>query len=537
MARSPLPVPGPNDLWGQRLNDAIETTGFDDMADFDTSGGVADGAAPRYSVVDEKWYPEVSPDMARFRGDWQDPANTLLWSTDFSDPADFELFTLPSGSFRPLERRNIAGLTGLGAAPLDFDFCIYSTGAQSGVYYTGFRLDFTSVPELGANRFISYVKVFDATTISNTATSFQYWAESQVEAGARHDWKERTVPVNRELSVLDTQWGRVSPGGSWQMSYGITGLRIYGAVSVEDLYQLGEIVSYSGKYYRSLYNNNGENPTNTSYWALVPSPAKSLSAKLENLLDVSTYGRADQSYLQWDAATQLYRHVMAPDYLNFKGDWQVSTEMLLWSSDMSDPLKVSSLKGVTSSGATTAESGSCSSQTVASIGASSPPAGFGACATWSGTSASSAMTIADSHPQIVIKPALIPALAGKLLSKVEFWTPVGGDRTSGAITINGSDVGSGWTGTIGGSKVWTEITKTLGLVNTDIRIHNWKNSGFSAEGRTVAVTGLRFYGMGGAYSINDVVSYSGIFYRSLYDNNTEEPGIGSKWYPIPALTP
>ena len=39
------------------------------------------------------------------------------------------------------------------------------------------------------------------------------------------------------------------------------------------------------------------------------------------------------------------------------------------------------------------------------------------------------------------------------------------------------------------------------------------------------------------YNMNSVVSHNGVFYRSLYDANIEEPGTGSKWIEIESLTP
>lgn len=532
MARSPLPVPGPNDLWGQQLNDAIETTGFDDMADFDTSGGVADGAAPRYSVADEKWYPEVSPDMARFRGDWQDPANTLLWSTDFSDPTHAPLLGgyagVNPGTSSPLTNAVKSATSSQPPAPSGFPWCASYTASTSSNPAV-LILDLALLPET-VGKYVSRVEFlsppFGHTTSETIYSGGLLLSTTQGVVGT-HDlgWNARSVPVGAVNSNVRYAH-RKTTAGAGDRSPAMAKLMVYGAADSADLYQMGDTVVHGGVYYRSLFDNNDHPPTDPSFWQLIPYPARTLSAKLENLLDVSTYGRADQSYLQWDATTQLYRHVMAPDYLNFKGDWQDPANALLWSTDFSSPGDSSLL---------------VAEDTFAFFGRSTPPSAYGTLPPYSWVFR---MQQAGTSPQMGRARLDLGALglSSRYLSRLKMYYS-GRNSTAGAtpnsvgLLINNTNR-SGSSALGSSAPNWALVTAPI--LSAVSSLHLYVENGNTAHTRTAEFTGLELYGAldnADLYQINDVVSHAGVFYRSLYDNNTEEPGTGPKWYPIPALTP
>lgn len=211
----------------------------------------------------------------------------------------------------------------------------------------------------------------------------------------------------------------------------------------------------------------------------------------------------------------------------FYGDWQSPSDSLLWSADFQTDADLSKIEGASAAGYSPSPTGIASLGVSASQGASNTPESFPNCVVYSGHSETSG-NFGGQHPQMIMRAANFP-FAGTLLSGVKFWLARGGDRTSGQCTVNGSPVPPSWTGDVGLSKVWQEFTIPLSSINPDIRIHVMKNSGLTAEARSISMTGLRFYGVTGTYSINDVVVHAGSYFRSLYDSNAEEPGTGSKW--------
>lgn len=268
---------------------------FADLEDVDL-GTVADSSVVRYDVAEEVWTasPGFDVDAKNFRGDWQDPADTLLWGSDFATQTDVDRFAyvLASGTALGAVAKTTALTANSGESLPEFERCAYLTATTSAssaaLSSASWTLDPTAIPAL-AGKLVSRVSFWRRSRIApgasaNTSTRMRLLAGATpletLGVGVANTevvspWTEKTYPIGDVnvplvVNVEDTGASNASvPFHVW-----FAGLRFYGAADVEDLYALGDVVAHEGSYWRSLFDANTHEPTDVGgHWFRIPPTA------------------------------------------------------------------------------------------------------------------------------------------------------------------------------------------------------------------------------------------------------------------------
>ena len=520
-----------------------------DLTDVDLSGGVGDLERLSYSSADGKWYPTASEDMRNFRGEWEDPANAILWSTDFTNPADATLFdgVTATGSVAAattdMTPMTVSSFAAIGLPASHITVASYTgSSAPNGtstltISHPQISIKKSNISEL-TGKFIRRVEVWallggnqtrsmftlnavNITSITYPTTSPGIWQECVIPIGGAedfdlrlHSWKTAGAPNGNRDEV-------------------ITGLRFYGSVDFDDLYAVGEVVIKDGIYYRSIYNDNADTPGASVKWQQIIGPSALVSSnRIINMVDVDHSSRVDGSILRWDSATQKYVHDLKPDVVNFRGDWQASDQTLLWSTDFSDPADYNLFvySEITPIYATDR---SRIATTAAAYGGAAP----------SGTPPSSTYSAgmymhnnsgsAVGQQRYTLDTSGIPVLAGKYLSRMKLWVGRTSLGTSGtatkrfiradAVDLNIQDAFS---------ENWNDLEVLISSINPLLRIGQGVFVANTGVSRYMRFTGVRIYGTpndADLYQVNQVVRYLGNYYRSLFNNNTDLPTNATKW--------
>lgn len=266
---------------GQELN-AGEVGGsstFAELEDVDISNRV-DGAFPAWNASTSKLefvIPE-SPLPSQFRGDWQDPADTLLWSSDFSDPADCLLFdssvnllgVTPDWAQKPTRAATVtAGLTSNPSA--DFPWMMTEKSTTWSGRGNVLRISLAALPNV-SGKWVSKVAFRHAQTSTNLERKIAHQNYGEwIALPSTNSW------INAEYDVQGVNRfiylsARPTVGGDLPGPLYVTDFRVYGAVDVADLYQLNDVVVYDAVYYRSLFNNNSDIPLGSLKWAAFEIP-------------------------------------------------------------------------------------------------------------------------------------------------------------------------------------------------------------------------------------------------------------------------
>lgn len=198
--------------------------------------------------------------------------------------------------------------------------------------------------------------------------------------------------------------------------------------------------------------------------------------------------------------------------LPFRGDWQVPTEMLLFSAAFEGE---------------SPEDYFLQEPENSTLSRRAKSAGAAGSFTWEMYWRKSV-----ASTQLLLFKMAEMGLVGNYISSIKFWIRA---ERSGSTTLN---IGMSRTGVSGtgilsdvprdtfGGTAWAEITIDHNALAPD-------SIGFYSAGgvSSVMITGFRVYGqnVSDLYSTGDVVVHDGFYWRSLFNGNSEEPGVGDKW--------
>lgn len=243
---------------------------------------LGDGVTPwieLFYVIGEG-YSTPNPDRRYFRGDWQNPEETLLWSTSFSSSDDIDCFGSPqiSPSGLTLDTYSFVGIAETPATnrPVGFSGAV----RMRATYGSGFTGRVGGVPFLDSGRLpegsvATQVKAW--LSCSTPAADVQQGLFRSIAAGnsvavaTAASWSELTL--TNLSSEGDFFWGtqKNASGSSGNFFMYLTGLRVYGVQDATQIYQRDDTVTHDGFYWRSLYDDNTEEPGTGPMWLQIES--------------------------------------------------------------------------------------------------------------------------------------------------------------------------------------------------------------------------------------------------------------------------
>lgn len=260
-----LPTPGPENVWGAELNAAIN-----ERVDY-------------LNTEVEAIKTSLGTNTNLFRGAWQAPANYLLWSTTFTTAQEVDIFEFyKTGTVNDTETsdpRTTTSSTSGAAVGISSVSAMRFGGiipGNAGDSVVGVRLNTSEVPSL-LGRYISRVEY--VTNPQHSAPSSNRATESRIngifDSNVRIDstattWVPKTVNINLINPNIELQYRSNTSGSSSVIIY-LSEYKVYGTANNADLYQLHHVVSHNSKFWKSLYNNNSDEPSEaSSMWAEIP---------------------------------------------------------------------------------------------------------------------------------------------------------------------------------------------------------------------------------------------------------------------------
>lgn len=244
-----------------------------EMADFENINfefPPADGSFLRWDVNTGKWTASWSGDHRNFRGDWQDPVDTLIFSDNFEAIPDRPIFDHLGASQAIVESPTVQGTNS------NYPKCTRLEYTSSSERYSTLRTD-----EIGLiARYISRVEFEWAINIQTQLLSSSYKAGFRVGADIAVDYNNanggptiigwHSYSYNIAGMNPTIRWhGSAESTGSKATYIYVTGLKVYGAANNADLYARDDVVRHQGNFYRSLFDNNTEEPGTGSQWLLI----------------------------------------------------------------------------------------------------------------------------------------------------------------------------------------------------------------------------------------------------------------------------
>lgn len=281
-----------DDVTGKWVDVTVETPTMElaSLLDVDLSGGMANGAMLTWDLAESKWVPSTTPDQGNYRGDWQNPADALLYSTDYSDITELDKYALSAeGTIGGTvsKSRIIMSATDGANKPAFTYAMLHNLTATSGTG-VGAQVAALNLATLLPGKFISRVKVWLSSykstgTISQAPTIFHRvrlngTTLTTINGSATQaspivvDWAEYDISINATNGLLEfSAHENTSSASASNLRLNLAGLRLYGAVDASDLYHLGDVVSHAGNYWRSLYDNNNVEPSASApQWLQIP---------------------------------------------------------------------------------------------------------------------------------------------------------------------------------------------------------------------------------------------------------------------------
>lgn len=242
------------------------------------------------------------------------------------------------------------------------------------------------------------------------------------------------------------------------------------------------------------------------------------ASSISTLTDVDlTGGVGDGQTLVWNAADSKWIPSMSLDEKNFRGDWQNTSETLIWSSN------------------NTFGPGE-SLATFWTIVTGSGAAGLVAVARAGYTGMAASYTVSGNPGDTNLTLNIAAAgLTDAFVKRVEMRTESTGVSASHvrSLTINGTTVFN----EVGAAVAASDKVYSVNTANPVIRFRVLDTA--AADGAGIYFGNLRVYGaasMADLYHMNDVVRHSSKYWRSLYDNNTVEPVVGgTAWLEIAGI--
>lgn len=246
-----LPTPGPENIWGAELNAAIN-----ERVDY-------------LNTEVEAIKTSLGTNTNLFRGAWQAPANFLLWSSLFSSNADINLFS------------HVVDESVIITGPL-VNTTSDSSGASVGISSTTalryetlmparsettstLTLDLSGIPSV-KGRYVSRIE-YMVNPVNTTGLTLTLFTINEVEVATLRNsvtnaWISRVDTIN----LVDPKIGfktRTNTSTSTQQVHKLylAEMKIYGTANNQDLYQTHHVVSHAGKFWRSLYDNNSDEPS------------------------------------------------------------------------------------------------------------------------------------------------------------------------------------------------------------------------------------------------------------------------------------
>lgn len=256
------------DNWALRVNlkgpPGPET--LSDFATYDPGNSPADGSYLRWDATTGKWIATWDADRAKFKGDWQDPADSLLFSANFEDSSNSAKFDHWGDNMAVVESPTLGG-----AAPS---------------YPKSLRLSYPSTVEsytelvlvsAGLNdKYITYIEFDWAVHIRTGVLGSGYKAAFDVGSDRKIEYSNASsgptiIPWETvQYAVMSgsptLRWKGSGDGTDRSTYIYLTGVKIYGANSPTLLYQKNDVVYHQGKYYRSLFDANSQEPSTGENW-------------------------------------------------------------------------------------------------------------------------------------------------------------------------------------------------------------------------------------------------------------------------------
>lgn len=248
-------------------------TRFADLEDVQVDTAL-DGAAPRFDQEAQIWVagPGTDASARTFRGSWEDPSETLLWSTAFDDPADIDLFGpqeisgAATWSSVSLTRQVIADTATLNRPAVNYVARLVAASSGVGTLFFPFNGEIPGV--------VTKVKAWIFQNIGATSYAAQLREDAALDSGhpGTNAWREVTLQVATGgfgLALSDS----AASNFSTSILNSFTAIRAYGSPSADALYNSGDVVSHAGSFWRSLYPINTDEPGASAKWEQIPAIA------------------------------------------------------------------------------------------------------------------------------------------------------------------------------------------------------------------------------------------------------------------------
>lgn len=262
MSITPLPTPGPSDVWGEDLNEGIETRFNSTVKGVDVGPGLyVDNTDPAYPKI---FRSEISPlSKYRFRGEWN-LNESLLYTQDFNSSTTLpgEVVLSYSNNFKST-RVNMDSLTGTSNRPP----FTYAWAFAPNAWTDWAALSFVNANSTAfTGKFATKVKFWWAVE-GTTGTTVWYGLDgTETVMTPSLTWASVTVSGQWFSSFI---WRNQQTSSSRYNMY-LTGIEVYG-VNVNNAYKMGDLITYSGHLYQCLQDNTIEIPSSgSSTWKEIP---------------------------------------------------------------------------------------------------------------------------------------------------------------------------------------------------------------------------------------------------------------------------
>lgn len=283
---APLPSPGPSDVWGEDLNDAVDSRYNLSVHEVEVGPGMwVDSSDPTKPKI---YRTDLGPvTQSRFRGEWVPVNQNLIYSQDFSTlsspPSEFG-YSYSDSDFGV----NTWSIAGMGVAigtnkPAYSNVLRFHTNTADYTSYVRltWSKSLTSIPPTTS---ITRIKLHTAIQENGGDTGFTwsryFYADSSPKVpfgtdaslGTLYDWSIWDVTTE----VLDTFWvgttfSSTSGSASARIYIQITGVEVYG-VDEDKHYLTGDTVTYDGTLYQALQDHPLGRPdlTDGTQWSSIP---------------------------------------------------------------------------------------------------------------------------------------------------------------------------------------------------------------------------------------------------------------------------
>lgn len=267
---APLPTPGPSDVWGEDLNEAVDQRYNLSLHDVEVGPGLwVDRSDPTKPKI---YRTELAPvSDYRFRGEWN-LKDSLVYTQDFSSgttvPSEFTI-TDAGGSLARVSSPTISS-----TVPSTYTFALRATETDTYSTNAGVNINFGSISAL-SGLYVTKVMLWlagqstDATPFTTVRDSGTELTSFRSASGTTNPWREITVPMTAFSTAINPT--KINTQDSYNQNgyFWVTGIRIW-AAKISDSYVLNDTVTYGGALYRCLYTGTTETPGVGAHWEAIP---------------------------------------------------------------------------------------------------------------------------------------------------------------------------------------------------------------------------------------------------------------------------